>query len=62
MNAKARGRRRRPARPRDTAPGMAAQYPDTCDRCPNSIAVGDRIVFQRGRPIHVGCASGADDE
>jgi hypothetical protein len=42
-------------------PGIAARYPDTCPRCGEDIAPLDRIVFQRGRPIHCRCASGADE-
>lgn len=49
-------------RPRVRAPGRRAKYPGRCDRCPNPIEVGQRVVFRNGHPIHVGCASGADDE
>lgn len=42
-------------------PGIPARYPDYCGRCSEAIGVGDRIVFHRGRPIHVGCASGQDE-
>ena len=47
---------------RDPEPGMEARYPDICSRCPDPIVPGDRVVFHRGRRIHVRCASGADDE
>lgn len=43
-------------------PGIAARFPSDCPRCPDPINVDDRIVFVRGRAIHVGCASGVDDE
>lgn len=43
-------------------PGIEARYSDLCSRCPDPIVPGDRVVFQRGRRIHVHCASGADDE
>lgn len=42
--------------------GLRAKHPDVCQRCPEDIKKGDRIVFLRGRPIHVRCASGGDDE
>lgn len=45
----------------DPLPGIAAKWPSDCARCPNQIDVDDRIVFSRGRPIHVGCASGSED-
>ena len=47
---------------RDPEPGVEARYPDFCNRCPDPIVPGDRVVFHRGRRIHVRCASGADDE
>lgn len=43
-------------------PGVAARFPSLCRRCKGDVAVGDRVVFSRGRAIHVECASGADDE
>lgn len=43
-------------------PGVAARYATECPRCSGAIRVGDRIVFSRGRPVHVGCASGQDDD
>ena len=46
----------------DPQPGIPARHSDTCPRCEDPIAPGDRIAFQRGRPIHVTCASGAEDE
>lgn len=50
-------RRRAPRRS-----GFRAQYPDVCRRCPRPINVGDRIVRHHDGVIHVGCASGHDDE
>lgn len=41
---------------------MRAKYPSTCGRCDGPIAVGALIVMRKGRPIHPGCAPGADDE
>lgn len=52
--------RRRPSN--GLQPGLAAQYSDICSRCDNVIVLGERIVFTRGRAIHVHCASGQDDE
>lgn len=49
-------------RAREPQPGLEARRTSDCARCPEDIAPGDRYVFQRGRPIHVRCASGADDE
>lgn len=46
---------------RDPEPGIAARYPSTCTRCSGSISNGDRVVYQRGSYIHVGCASGQDE-
>lgn len=46
----------------DDQAGFAARYPTICGRCPNDINVGDRVVRQGGRLVHVGCASGSDDE
>lgn len=43
-------------------PGMAAQFPSWCDRCDTAIEREARIVFRKGRPIHVTCASGGDDD
>jgi hypothetical protein len=45
----------------DPLPGLAAKYAGLCWRCDGPIAIGDRIAFHRGHPIHVRCASGADD-
>lgn len=42
--------------------GVAARYWSVCPRCGEDVQVGARIVFSRGRAIHVECASGADDE
>lgn len=42
-------------------PGIAARFDGQCPRCPAPIRIGDRIVYLRGRPIHVGCASGGDE-
>lgn len=47
---------------RNPEPGLAARYATECPRCDRGIAVGDRIVYNRGRPVHVACASGQDDE
>lgn len=46
----------------DPEPGMEARHHDVCVRCHKDIVPGSRIVFRRGRRIHVACASGADDE
>ena len=46
----------------DPQPGIAAKFPGSCARCDEGIARGDLVVFQRGAYIHVGCASGADDQ
>lgn len=43
-------------------PGIPARWPDTCPRCSDPINPADRIVFSRGRPIHVRCANGGDDQ
>lgn len=45
----------------DAQPGLPARYATECARCGEFIARGERIVHLRGRYIHVGCASGADD-
>lgn len=50
-----------PARVRPQ-PGIAARFEASCARCHRLIAIGDRIVHQRGAYIHVTCASGQDDE
>jgi hypothetical protein len=47
---------------RDPQPGIAAQWPSHCPRCDEPIHRNDRVVFVRGRAIHVACANGADDE
>lgn len=49
-------------RVRRPEPGIAAKFEAACPRCPDPIGRGDRVVFQRGVYIHVGCASGQDDE
>jgi hypothetical protein len=47
----------------DPQPGLMAQFTTDCYRCGEPIVRGhDRMVFRRGHAIHVGCASGADDE
>ena len=43
-------------------PGIAARYEGVCHRCDQPIRVHDRIVYDRGRAIHAGCASGGGDE
>ncbi len=42
-------------------PGIAAQWPTVCPRCPEPIEVGTRIVFVRGQAVHVGCYGGGDE-
>lgn len=42
-------------------PGIPARWPTDCPRCDDPIGAGERIVFQRGRPIHCRCVSGGDD-
>ena len=49
-------------RTKDPEPGMKAMYATHCARCGEYIERGERIAHQRGEYIHVGCASGADDE
>jgi hypothetical protein len=49
-------------RPYVPQPGIAARYESHCPRCDQAIHRNDRIVFSHGRPIHVACAAGADDE
>lgn len=55
-------RRKDPVWVRDVQPGLEAKYEEDCPRCPDPILKGDRIVFTRGRRIHVRCASGTNDE
>lgn len=44
-------------------PGLLAQFSTECYRCGELIVRNqDRIVFNRGRALHVACHSGADDE
>lgn len=51
------------ARRTDPQPGILAQFTTDCYRCGEPIVRGvDRIVYQRGNAIHVGCANGASDE
>lgn len=46
----------------DPKPGLAAKHPSYCGRCDVLIAPGERIVFARGRAVHVACASGQEDK
>jgi len=46
----------------DPQPGIAAKYETWCARCEEPIHRQDRIVYSHGRPIHVECASGHDDD
>lgn len=47
----------------DPQPGIKARYDGECARCDGPIYRNEtRIVFSKGRPIHCGCAQGADDE
>lgn len=43
--------------------GFVARYPDVCRRCGRDVIPGQR-VFRRdaNHVIHVGCASGHDDD
>lgn len=43
-------------------PGIPAVYPGDCPRCPYPILPGERIIMRDGHAIHVGCASGQDDD
>lgn len=43
-------------------PGIAARRSSYCGRCDVLIVPGDRIVFARGRAVHVRCATGQEDE
>lgn len=45
----------------DPQPGVVAKYAAECPRCGDLVERGARVAFQRGRYIHVECASGADD-
>ena len=50
------------ARATDPQPGLLASYTTECYRCGELIVRNtDRIIFNRGRALHVGCASGQDD-
>lgn len=42
--------------------GVSANFDGDCGRCPNPIIVGQRVVRHGETWIHIGCASGADDE
>lgn len=46
----------------DPQPGILARHHDDCPRCEAPINPGDRIIFTRGRPTHVTCANGSDDQ
>ena len=51
------------ARATEPQPGVAAKYDDRCQRCDEPIVARvTRVVFTRGRPIHVECANGWSDE
>lgn len=54
--------RKRPAAARPVYGGMRAKYATDCARCPDLIAMGAPMRMRHGRPIHPGCAPGADDE
>lgn len=44
-------------------PGIRAYFDGTCPACPEPIVRGESRVFaHRGEWLHVGCASGGDDE
>lgn len=48
---------------RDDQPGFLARFDDTCPRCPEPILAGQRVTHDRHRRlIHIGCASGQDDQ
>ena len=53
-----RARRRRTG---DPQPGLEAAHADVCVVCHNNIERGDRIVFRRGRALHVTCHGGQDE-
>lgn len=51
--------------PNNAMPGWPAKYPAECQRCPDPIVRGQRVIYVgRGpmRLVHVACASGQDDE
>lgn len=51
--------KRRPAIPE---PGIPARWPDTCLVCHEDIQQGiSRVVYRRGRPLHVECHGGQDE-
>ncbi|HEX6684986.1 MAG TPA: hypothetical protein VF062_19510 [Candidatus Limnocylindrales bacterium] len=56
-----RASRTRPPWVDKEAPGLSAKFDEDCPRCPDPIRKGDRIVFVRGRRVHVRCY-GAGDE
>lgn len=41
--------------------GIEARFQSLCPRCGEDILPGHRVVLQRGRYLHVGCASGGDE-
>lgn len=45
-------------------PGFIAKVASDCRRCGRPVVPGERVVWTTGRHgvIHIGCASGADDE
>lgn len=51
----------RHARTTDPQPGIAARWPGVCPVCDDGIAVGDRISYRKGEPVHCRCVNGADD-
>lgn len=61
-----RGRRRRTYRlPEEQMvhlSGIRATWDGDCQRCPDPILQDQRVVRHGSGWIHVGCASGADDQ
>lgn len=52
----------RGARMHPPPPGIAARWPGACPVCDGPIAVGDRIAYRKGAPVHCACVNGGDDE
>lgn len=47
---------------REPQPGFTARWNDECPRCDQPIVGGkSRIVYVKGRPVHVACFAGQDD-
>jgi hypothetical protein len=42
--------------------GVPARYAGFCLVCKGDVAPGDYVFYRRGKSVHIGCKSGADDE